>query len=105
LDVAAAAAKVHSAVFYVAELIGRPMVQVDSSSADAQKFAFDSKGIEAFHRLQQRVQNADADFWQLLWAGSAEAWEQAVQQSFAAGMSLHLEESTLQYQVGWLHSS
>jgi hypothetical protein len=59
----------------------------------------DPKGLEAFHRLHHRTQHALCDIWQLLWGQGAAAWEACIKQSFAAGMSLNLEEATAKHRV------
>jgi hypothetical protein len=55
--------------------------------------------LEALNRLQRRLEHASCDVWRLLWGKDAAAWEGCVKQSFAAGMSLDLEEATGKYQV------
>lgn len=55
--------------------------------------------MEAFHRLHQCAQHALCDFWQLLWVQGAAAWEACIKPSFAADISLGLEEATVKYQV------
>ena len=59
----------------------------------------DEAALKGLKRLQERAAKADVDLWQLLWLGDTANWEQMITQSFAAGMSLELEESTVQQQV------
>jgi hypothetical protein len=74
-------------------------VQPLTGAAKAISEILDPKGLEAFSRLQRRSEHASCDVWQLLWREGAAAWEDCVKQSFAAGMSLDLEEATIKYQV------
>jgi len=98
LDVAASASKASTAFFAFAPLCDR-RVQPVTGAAKAINEVLDSKGLEAFHRLQQRARHASCSCWQLLWGEGAAAWEDCIKQSFAAGMSLQLEEATLKHQV------
>ena len=98
LDVAASASKVSTAFLALAPLCGK-QVQPVTGAAKAISEILDPKGLVAFNRLQRRLQHASCDFWQLLWGKDAAAWENCIKQSFAAGMSLDLEEATVKYQV------
>jgi len=98
LDVAASAGKASTALLALAPLCGK-QVQPVTGAAKAISEILDPKGLDAFNRLQRRSQHASCDFWQLLWGKDAAAWENCIKQSFAAGMSLDLEEATVKYQV------
>ena len=98
LDVAASAGKASTALLALAPLCGK-QVQPPTGAAKAISEILDPKGLDAFNRLQRRSEHASCDLWQLLWREGAAAWEDCVKQSFAAGMSLDLEEATVKYQV------
>jgi hypothetical protein len=98
LDVAASASKASTAFLALAPLCGK-QVQPVTGAAKAISEILDPKGLDAFNRLQRRSEHALCDFWQLLWGKDAAAWENCIKQSFAAGMSLDLEEATVKYQV------
>jgi hypothetical protein len=98
LDVAASASKASTALLALAPLCGK-QVQPLTGAAKAISEILNPKGLEAFSRLQRRSEHASCDLWQLLWREGAAAWEDCVKQSFAAGMSLDLEEATVKYQV------
>uniref|UniRef100_A0A383WNJ3 Uncharacterized protein n=1 Tax=Tetradesmus obliquus TaxID=3088 RepID=A0A383WNJ3_TETOB len=89
--------KVSTTFFALAPFCSR-QVQPVTGAAKAISEILDAKGLEAFHRLHQRAQHASCDFWHLLWGEGAAAWEVCIKQSFAAGMSLGLEEATVKYQ-------
>ena len=98
------AGKVSTTFFALAPFCSR-QVQPVTGAAKAISEILDAKGLEAFHRLHQRAQHASCDFWHLLWGEGAAAWEVCIKQSFAAGMSLGLEEATVKYQVLYNKSS
>jgi hypothetical protein len=100
LDVAAAAACTAKAIPIVAALlekqitvVGQPKVVVEVAGI------FDNAAHDGFKRLWQRCRLLGIDFWQLLWRGTATDWEMCMTKSFAAGASMHLEESTIIQQV------
>ena len=105
LDVAAAAARVGSSVFAIAAACGKEIQPASAPTSTPSSIhsapVLDPKGLEALKRLQQRAEHAETDFWALLWSADAAAWEECFKGSFAAGMSLHLEDSTAQYQVSF----
>jgi hypothetical protein len=98
LDVAASASKASTALLALAPLCGK-QVQPLTGAAKAISEILDPKGLESLSRLQRRSEHASCDVWQLLWGKGAAAWEDCVKQSFAAGMSLDLDEATVKYQV------
>lgn len=71
-----------------------------TSSSKSAVPILDPKGLDALKRLQIRAQHAEVDLWGLLWSADAVGWEDCISKSFAAGMGVQLEESTVQYQVG-----
>ena len=108
LDVSAAASRVALALQPIGSLLGKciaavisPATQgvVSAAVSATQPAILDEAALKGFKRLQERAAKADVDLWQLLWLGDTANWEQMITQSFAAGMSLELEESTVQQQV------
>lgn len=66
-------------------------------AAKAVNDILDPKGLEALHRLHQRAQHASCDWQLLLWWQGAAALEDCIKQSFAAGMSLNLEQAKVKH--------
>jgi hypothetical protein len=99
LDVAAAAARTAKAIPVVANLLGKQITVVDNPAVVVVAGFFDPAALGAFQRLWQRCKLLGIDFWQLLWRGTATDWELCMTMSFAAGASMHLEESTIIQQV------
>ena len=97
LGVATSASKVSTAFIALAPLHGK-QVQPVTGAAKAVHEILDPKGLEVFNGLQRRCKHASCDFWQLLWGEDAAAWQDCIKESFAAGMSLELEEATVKYQ-------
>ena len=60
----------------------------------------DDSAKAALRRMQERARVAGVDLVQLLLTGDIQQWEQLITISFQRGMSLHLEVSTIQQQVG-----
>jgi hypothetical protein len=98
LDVAASASKVSVAFLALAPVCDKH-VQPVTGAAKAIAEILDPRGLEAFNRMQRLLEHVSCDLWQLMWRGDVAAWENCVKQSFAAGMSLDLEEATVKYQV------
>lgn len=96
LGVATSASKVSTAFIALAPLHGK-QVQPVTGAAKAVHEILDPKGLEVFNGLQRRCKHASCDFWQLLWGEDAAAWQDCIKESFAAGMSLELEEATVKY--------
>lgn len=108
LDVSAAASRVALALQPIGSLLGKciaavisPATQgvVSAAVSATQPAILDEGALKGLKRLQERAAKADVDLWQLLWLGDTANWEQMITQSFAAGMSLELEESTVQQQL------
>lgn len=100
LDVAAAAACTAKAIAVVASLLEKQIAVVGQPSVVVTVAGiFDPAALGAFQRLWQRCKLLGIDFWHLLWRGTATDWELCMTNSFAAGASLHLEESTIIQQV------
>ncbi|WIA36185.1 hypothetical protein OEZ86_007528 [Tetradesmus obliquus] len=108
LDVSAAASRVALALQPIGSLLGKciaavisPATQgvVSAAVSATQPAILDEGALKGLKRLQERAAKADVDLWQLLWLGDTANWEQMITQSFAAGMSLELEESTMQQQL------
>ena len=100
MDVAAAAACTAKAIPVVASVlekqitvVGQPIVVVTVAGI------FDHAALDGFKRLWQRCRLLGIDFWHLLWRGTATDWELCMTKSFAAGASMHLQESTIIQQV------
>jgi hypothetical protein len=109
LGVSAAAVRIALALQPIASLLGKRIASVISPAAQAvitsaavsanQLAILDEAARKGLKRLQDRAERVDVDLWQLLWMGDTAGWEEIITQSFAAGMSLDLEEPTVQHQL------
>jgi hypothetical protein len=102
LDVAAATARTAKALPAVASLLEKQITVLSHGQlTEAVRVAdiFDPAALVTFKRLVERCRVTGTDCWELLWCGRTAGWEQCMTKSFAAGVSLNLEESTIKQMV------
>eukprot|EP00879_Flechtneria_rotunda_P005643 GHRR01005942.1.p1 GENE.GHRR01005942.1~~GHRR01005942.1.p1 ORF type:complete len:163 (+),score=38.38 GHRR01005942.1:1661-2149(+) len=100
-DVAHATQKVISGMFAAVTALGMTWQPLQHQQSVLQQLPvqLDAEANAALRRLQERACNTNNSLFELLLMGLVADWEAMIISSFRAGISMDLQESTLQHQL------